>query len=129
MVPLESEEQIVLVNWLDLVGLRHTSIPNSTYTTSWKQKRHNKNMGLHPGFPDLVVCVPHWQSKDGEGHLLLIEMKRRKRGVLSPDQKAWIAELNMLGAAGVEAVVCKGAEEAINLISKYFHPATNVSPF
>lgn len=129
VVPLESWEQIQFVNWLDLVGLKHTSVPNSTWTTSWKQKSHNKHMGLHAGFPDLIVCIPHWQSKDGQGHLVMIEMKRRKGGVISAEQKVWIAELNMLGASGVEAHVAKGAEEAINLVCRYVSSATNISPY
>lgn len=129
IVPLESDEQITFVDWLDLVGLKHTSVPNSTWTTSWKQKSHNKNMGLHAGFPDLIVVVPHWQSKDGRGHLLMVEMKRRKGGVVSPEQKVWISELNLMGADGVEAHVAKGADEAIAIVSKYIHPDTNISPF
>lgn len=46
-VPTEYEEQVALVQYLNLMGIKHTSIPNSTFTTSWGQKMKNKKMGLH----------------------------------------------------------------------------------
>ncbi|WP_156666097.1 VRR-NUC domain-containing protein [Rhodococcus sp. HS-D2] len=127
-IPLEDEEQMVFVEWLDLVGLRYTSIPNSTFTKSWKQKVHNKRMGLHAGFPDLVVIIPPTRAKDGLGRFLAIEMKRRQGGVVSADQKAWIAAINGLETPHVQSVVCKGAQEAIDYVNGYLVP-TRVSPF
>lgn len=109
VVPSEAEEQIYLVQWLELHNFVFTSVPNSTYTTSWKQKTHNKATGLRPGFPDMVVALP------GIG-LACIELKRRKGGVVSQFQKDWIATLNQ--CPGVEARVCLGADEAIAFLQE-----------
>lgn len=127
-VPLEDEEQIAFVQWLELVGLRFTSVPNSTYTKSWSQKSKNYYTGLRAGFPDLVVLVPPTRARDGLGHFLCIEMKRRQGGTVSAVQKDWIAAINALGTAHVEAVVCKGAQEAIDHVNKILKPGP-VSPF
>lgn len=127
-VPLEDEEQSAFVTWLELVGLRFSSIPNATYTTSWKQKSKNYYTGLRAGFPDLVVLVPPHRAKDGLGHMLCIEMKRRQGGTVSAVQKDWIAALNGLSSASVEAVVCKGAQEAIDHVNKILKPGPT-SPF
>ncbi|RDH76368.1 VRR-NUC domain-containing protein [Mycolicibacterium moriokaense] len=128
-VPYEDEEQATFVGWLELVGLKFTAIPNHTYNPHHSQQNKNRRIGLRKGLPDMVVVVPHTHSKDGRGHLLFIEMKRIKDSSVSSDQKLWIAALNMMGAEGVEAHVAKGANEAIAIVSKYIHPATNISPF
>ena len=108
--PLESEEQIALIEWLEIKRLKFTSVPNSTFTRSWKQKNKNTRMGLRAGLPDLVVIVPK--------HLLFIEMKRKKGSRISEEQKGWIAALNDINKH-VVAKVCKGADEAINFIKIY----------
>lgn len=118
-VPLEDAEQIAFVQWLDLQGLRHTAVPNSTYTTSWKQKTKNKAMGLHAGFPDLIVLISPKQSLDGRGRLLGIEMKRQRGGTVSPEQRAWIAALNGLATPHIDSVVAHGAAEAIEYVSTF----------
>lgn len=114
MLPSEYQEQLVFVQWLELNSLTFTAIPNSTYTPSMKQKVQNRRMGLRPGFPDMVVAIP-------QVGLLCVELKRQKRGVVSPTQKEWIETLNTL--PGVEARVCKGADEAIAFVQEYL-PAT-----
>lgn len=119
MPPLEDEEQSVFVEWLELIGLRFTSVPNSTWTKSWSQKAKNNRTGLRKGFPDLIVLIPPSRSVNGEGFCLCIEMKRRKGGVVSPEQRAWIDALNGLETPSVAAYVCKGAPEAIELVSKH----------
>ena len=45
--------------------------------------------------------------------LVAIEMKRRKGGVTSANQKKWIKTLN---EAGIQTVVCKGCDAAIEFI-------------
>lgn len=111
MIPTEFEEQKVFVEWLEAKGLKFSAIPNSTYTTSWNQKRKNKESGLRAGLPDLLIILPACKG------LLFIEMKRTKGGVISPEQQGWINELNTLD--GVEAAVCKGAAEAISKVASY----------
>lgn len=108
-VPTEYEEQVALVSWLDSKGLKYSSIPNSTFTTSWNQKRKNHMTGLRAGLPDLLIITPKG--------LLFVEMKRTKGGVVSLEQKSWIEELNKCN--GVQAEVCLGCEAAITFVSRF----------
>lgn len=104
-VPTEEVEQANFVQWLEIKGFKFTSIPNSTFTKSWKQKMKNRRVGLRAGFPDLVIIA--------KGRFMCVEMKRVKGGVLSAFQKEWIEDLRQ---AGVAVGVCKGAEEAIAFV-------------
>ena len=113
LLPEESDEQIAFVQWLELKRIKFTSIPNSTWTKSNNQKRKNYYEGLRKGFPDMIVICP---CGDGKKRLLAIEMKRIKGGVLSPEQKDWINEINECEQAG--AYCCRGADEAIRLMSE-----------
>ena len=128
-VPTEDEEQQTFIDWLDLVGLKYTAVPNNTYTPHMAQKMKNRRLGLRKGFPDMIVLVDRDKSKDGEGYFLAIEMKRTKDSTTSPEQHAWIDAINALGSDNVVAYVCKGADAAINTVTHYIHPATNISPF
>ena len=106
--PLEREEQIVFVNWLEEQKaegkiFQFTSIPNSTYTTSWNQKSENFKMGLRRGLPDMLV-VP------ATGCILFVEMKRLSGSTTSPEQKEWIDTINLCG--NCEARICRGASAA-----------------
>jgi len=107
--PLEEDEQIAFVSWLEAHKLKFTAIPNSTYTKSWSQKRKNTAMGLRSGLPDLLVITPRG--------LLFVEMKRKQGSVTSPEQKEWIEALNKI--PNVQAEVCKGADEAIKFVSRF----------
>lgn len=109
-IPTEDVEQMAVVAYLETVGLKFSCIPNHTWTSSWKQKRHNKDLGLRPGLPDLLIVLP------GKG-LLFIEMKRIRNSHTSDEQQAWIELLNTL--PGVAAHCCKGAEDAIVVIKGY----------
>lgn len=117
--PLEDEEQIRVVQQLELWKLKHTAIPNSTYTTSWKQKQHNADLGLHAGFPDLIILVMPNQAYDGLGHLLVPEMKRQRTFKVSESQKEWIAALNGLKSVNIESVVAHGADEALEWVEGF----------
>ncbi|UNQ40917.1 VRR-NUC domain-containing protein [Prescottella equi] len=128
-LPTEDEEQRTVVQFLELVGLRFSHIPMSTYTTSIKVKMRNHHLGVRPGVPDLLVVIPSHRAKDGKGRVLFLEMKRRKGGRLSSDQQDWIDALNALGVKSVSAHVCPGAERAIEVINQYLKPSPNVSPF
>lgn len=108
-VPTEADEQSAFVEWLELKGLKFSSIPNSTYTTSWNQKHINKKLGLRKGLPDLLIVVPN-------DCLIFIEMKRKKKSKTYPEQKDWIEALNSVD--NVAAVICYGADEAIAAVEK-----------
>ena len=106
----EEQECITLVSYLDLLVnqgkvLCYSHIPNSTFTRSWPVKARNKRLGVHAGVPDYVIVMPN--------KTIFIEMKRDKGGVVSKPQKEWIEALNN---GCTEAYVCKGAEQAIDLI-------------
>lgn len=110
----EDREQMNLVLWLQEKGYTFTAIPNSTFTRSWKQKLHNKDMGLRAGFPDLVVIAA--------GVFMAIEMKRSDGGAGATKlQKAWI---NQLMSAGIPARVCNGKDEAVAFIEATVRAAT-----
>ena len=106
--PLEHQEQRDFVEYLNLKNIKHTSIPNATFCTSWKQKFKNKAEGLNPGLPDLLICLPD--------RLLFCEMKRVKGGVISSFQKSRLEALNKYD--GVEAIVCFGCQNAIDEVEK-----------
>lgn len=88
-----------LKNKGDVLVYSHTA--QETYTTSWKQKTRNRLLGVKPGLPDYIIVTKH--------HVLFIEMKRQKGGVVSQAQKDW---LKAITGAGGNSVVCKGFDEA-----------------
>lgn len=104
--PLESEEQKAFVEWLNYKKIKHSAIPNSTYTKSWKQKLNNKLMGLNPGLPDLLLIV--------NKKLIFIEMKRRKNYKISEHQTEWIDKINE--CEGAAAYIAYSCDEAINIV-------------
>ena len=107
--PTEFEEQMAFVRWMIAKGLKFTSIPNSTYTSSWNQKRKNKDSGLNPGIPDLIILIPNVG-------IAFVEMKRTKGGKVSNSQEEWIKKINEIPCA--QAKVCHGANEAIAFIGQ-----------
>lgn len=118
--PLEDDEQIAFVEWLDLqAGVKYTAIPNSTYTKSWSVKRRNNRLGLRAGLCDMFIIISPKASQDGLGYAIFIEMKRQKAGVVSPEQKKWIEAINDIGTLQVQAYIAKGAAEAIKIVSHY----------
>lgn len=112
----EALEQANFVLWLEENWLKYTAIPNSTWTTSMKQKIINKMTWLTPWLPDMLVIIP---QKNKESKIIFIELKRQKKSLskISEDQKKWIEEINK--CMWVYASVCYWADEAICLIKKY----------
>ena len=78
--------------------------------TSIRQAVKMKAAGYWKGFPDLQICEP----RSGY-HGLFIELKTEK-GVVSKEQRAWIAGLEK---RGYKAVVCKGFESAKKVLDGY----------
>ena len=122
--PLERFEQSALVSWLEAQGLLFSSTAQSTYTTSWNQKRLNHATGLRKGVPDMLIVIPPERAVDGTGRVIFVELKRVKGGVVSPEQKKWIAALNAVGGT-VDAFVAHGADEAIDEIARVIGVSTN----
>ena len=76
-----------------------------------------KAQGVKSGVPDMCLPVAR-----GGYHGLYIELKRQKGGVVSETQKSWITALN---TQGYKAIICHGAEEAIEQIRGYLcHTST-----
>lgn len=114
--PSEDIEQEMVLRWAagkedqwpELGMLCH--VPNGGYRSK-RTASQMKRLGVKPGVPDLMLLV-----RRGGRSGLFIEMKRRKGGTLSPHQKLWIEHLNN---EGFLAVVCRGHEEAIAVITDY----------
>lgn len=108
--PTETEEEIALSDYCNLMKLRHFHVPQETYTTSWKQKAKNKAQGVSSGVSDHWIVVP---TKSGK-KLVVIELKRQFGNTPSDEQISFINDINEIN--NVEATVCYGADEAINVI-------------
>jgi hypothetical protein len=118
-LPSEENEQATFVQWLELKGIPFSAIPNSTYTTSWKQKNKNTRTGLRPGLPDLLLVLPY-------SCLVFIEMKKRKGGVVSEHQARWIETLNTV--PNCQAYIAKGSDEAIAIVERLLGKSLAVEP-
>jgi hypothetical protein len=110
----ESQEQKQLIQWCRtdprLQFLFH--IPNeSVGGQGWLIR--NRQMGVRSGVPDLFYPVPMHGY-----HGMFIEMKTKKGGRLSQDQKKWIHALESLG---YRCVVARGWEEAKEALEEYIH--------
>ena len=71
-----------------------------------------KRMGYSPGTPDIMILAPV-----NPYFGLFLELKTEK-GHQSPAQKEWQAYLNDRGYC---YALCKGVDEAINVIDKYMN--------
>jgi hypothetical protein len=110
----EHWEQCELINWCRSQPIRQMdrifAIPNAGdrhpgYAAKMAQE------GLTKGIPDLFLPVAR-----GRYHGLFIEMKRRRGGTLSPEQKQKIADFSEEGYC---CVVTKGYHQAIRSIVGY----------
>lgn len=113
----EAQEQKALFEWAEWAVGKYPAlalmfhIPNGGSRN--KIEAHNLKMqGVRPGVPD--ICIP---VANATYHALFIELKRRRGGKVSDEQRGWIAALNR---AGNLAVICKGWEEARDVILEYF---------
>ena len=60
---IEEEYQNLVAEYLDGLSfmdetIKFTAIEPSLYLGSQRQVRRKKNMGVRPGFPDLMICIP-----------------------------------------------------------------------
>lgn len=120
ITPSEHAEQCVVVEWFNTQHPRHCKLlvasANGAHIAGTPKQRavkitKLKRAGMKTGFPDLLLLVPQ-----GGYHGMAIEMKRRKRSTTDDKQLAYIELLN---AHGYFAVLCKGAESAIEMITAY----------
>lgn len=116
-VPLEEEEQRVLMSWAELEAQREHPelallyhVPNGgarNKATAGKLRAE----GVKAGVPDLCLPVAR-----GGYHGLYIELKRVQGGRLREAQKQWLAALE---AQGYRTAVCRGWAEAKAELLRY----------
>jgi hypothetical protein len=77
-----------------------------------------KRQGVRKGVSDYFLPCPF--NSDSGGYIpgLWIEMKKKKHGVTSPEQKEW---LNKMLKFGYVAEVAHGSEEAILITKNYIN--------
>lgn len=121
IIPFEEDEQIAFVQWCRLrhIPIHHSGNEIGGSTPAMKARALKmKKMGTSKGFPDLLLMLPI-TGITGEVdayQLAAIEMKRKKGGVVSPEQKEW---LEMMELAGIPCAVCRGADEAIKQVESW----------
>jgi hypothetical protein len=116
--PTEEQEQDRLIVWCnevlgaypELEWIFH--VPNGGLRNKPEAFRFKK-AGVKKGVPDLFLLEPR-----GNYHGLVVELKRIRGGVVSPEQKVWLSALN---TKGYRAVVCYGADAAIREIKNYLN--------
>lgn len=115
-VPTESAEQRAVFEWAERMSGRWPElklmyhIPNEGKRSRITGARM-KAEGMRGGVPD--ICLP---VARGGHHGLYIEMKRVKNSKATREQLEWIEDLV---GQGYVAAVCRGCDEAINLITRY----------
>jgi len=112
-IPTEYDDCLVLVDYLELLKkqgrvLNFSHTASETYTTSWKQKTKNKEMGVRKGLPDFVIVT--------KKAVVFIEMKRIKGGRTSPEQMDWLIAIKK---AKGNCEICFGCEDAKTYLNKF----------
>ena len=108
LVPLEDTEQMVVVDWLRLYKV--------LFSATVPDRRTCKRMGYSPGVPDILIYDRPTPVENGKLYVgACIEMKRRKGGVVSEDQKEWLAALE---ERGWKCKVALGCDDAIEFLEE-----------
>ena len=115
-IPTEAQEQTTLFQWAGMMAgkwpelrLLH-AIPNGG-SRNPIEARHLIEQGVKAGIPDVFLPCAR-----GGWHGLYIEMKRRKGGRVSIEQKKTIIALR---EQGYRVEVCEGWERARDVIKEY----------
>lgn len=112
-IPTEEQEQLALADLLNRLKLTwfhpvNEGIRKPQYAA--KQKR----LGLKAGIPDVIILDTPPNFPDSRG--AVIELKRRKGGRLSIDQRVW---LQLFQLYDWQAKVCNGIDEAIQQLKAW----------
>ena len=116
MVPTEAQEQEALFRWAAYAAGKWPQLRLMYHVANEGRRSvaggaRLKAQGMKPGVPDICLPVPA-----GRFAALYIELKRKKGGRVSDEQRGWIEALNR---AGNRAVVCRGWDEAREEIVRY----------
>jgi hypothetical protein len=103
--PPEYKEQIRLAAYLDRLGVLWCHVPNERQMSPRAGRALNLQ-GRKSGIPDCLVFEP----APGKSTGVVIELKRRKGGRLSPTQREF---LQRFSALGWPAYCAAGADDAI----------------
>ena len=120
--PTEYEEQCAVIRWARMMAatveprlaLLHGD--SSGVRVGIGAALKMRRAGAVKGWPDLTLPVVKRDSGGVLYHGLFIELKRRRGGVVSPEQ---VIVQTRLRAEGYCVHVCKGADEAIRCIKDY----------
>lgn len=114
----EHDEQVAVVEYLyrQYPNVLFWATPNGARLSGGPSKRARqmnalKAEGFLPGVADLIIFEPR-----GGFSCMMLEMKRRRGGVVSDNQFDFLAQAE---ARGAFTAVCHGSEEAIQLIDEY----------
>ena len=107
--PYEEDEQIKLAEYLDMKGYCWCHVPNEgKHKIQYYAKQ--KRLGVKKGVPDNFIFDVIDSYKG-----IAIELKRKKGGRVSKEQKEWLDKLENRGWL---TRVCKGADEAIDWLEE-----------
>lgn len=107
-VPLERQEQAAIAKWLDLAlgSMGWCHVPNGGSRHRVEAARLT-GQGVKAGVPDLLIFRRPPFRPEVRG--VAIELKRRRGGRVSDEQRAWLTEL---AAEGWLAMTAHGWDEA-----------------
>ena len=112
-VPTEHEEQVALFQWAEGSGIEELEMLHATPMGGYRPPHIGammKQEGARKGYPDVSLDVAR-----GQWHGLRLELKVG-RNKPTPEQEWWMERLRNYGYM---AVVCYGAQEAIDAILEY----------
>lgn len=113
--PLEDDEQAALARYLNLLehkhGFRWCHVPNGG-DRDIRVAARLKSHGVKKGVPDVLIFGAPPLHPTAAG--VAIELKRRHGGVVSDEQKIWLAHLE---ANGWLCTVAKGWEQAMKWLN------------
>lgn len=115
--PLESEVQKAVIEWAECIPYKKRKLADYLHHSANGGERNLleakkfKAMGVKAGYPDLTLDI----ARQGY-HGLRIELKRSEKEDPSDKQKE---RLDMLTEEGYFAIVCKGVDQTILVISNY----------
>lgn len=115
-IPSEFDEQCFIFRWAAFYESKHPCLRYMFSTLNGVrlticQAVNAKRSGNKRGVPDIILPYNNLIYRG-----LFIELKRRKLGSVSSEQKEFLAYLE---SQGYKAVVCKGSTDAIETIKKY----------
>ena len=131
IIPTEYQEACTFVDWLELqkqMGkvLDYCHIANESYggtRADMLRGQKLKRQGRKRGVFDYQVFVQEKIVRDlgkvkicAAPKMVCVELKKRKGGTVSPEQKHWA---EVYDKCGIPAKICRGAEEAIEFVKGF----------